>query len=97
MLATDYTGTVVEDTESLIKLGTTRCNKHGLEKPIYIIYTIDNSRIGFPNVGRLLNHMGVNSKRTGFAKRYMNPTKLYKKRYEFHYFDSFSPIMPPCQ
>jgi hypothetical protein len=27
---------------------------------------------------------------TGYVKKYMNPTKLYKGRYEFHYQDEFT-------
>ena len=27
---------------------------------------------------------------TGYVKKYMNPTKLYKSRYEFHYLNEFS-------
>ena len=27
---------------------------------------------------------------TGYVKKYMNPTKLYKGRFEFHYLDEFT-------
>jgi hypothetical protein len=27
---------------------------------------------------------------TGYVKKYMNPTKLYKGRYEFHYLNNFT-------
>ena len=39
-------------------------------------------------MSRYLGRKGITD--TGYVKKYMNPTKLYKGRYEFHYLDEFT-------
>ena len=47
----------------------------------------------FTTVSDLLAYLGLNTRDTAFVKKYMNPTKTYKKRYEFFYTEEFKGII----
>lgn len=52
---------------------------------------INNSALLFETVGDMLGFLGCKSTtRTGFVKKYINPTKLYKNKYEFYYEADFT-------
>ena len=60
--------------------------KSSLSKSIVLVDIKDNSALLFDTVSDLLAYLGIKSVTdTGFVKKYMNPRKLYKKQYEFHY------------
>nr|YP_009486102.1 hypothetical protein [Cantharellus lutescens]AWA82226.1 hypothetical protein [Cantharellus lutescens] len=51
--------------------------------------TILGTSLKFSTIKEMLAYLNIKSTgATGFVKRYMNPTKLYKNRYEFHYINS---------
>lgn len=47
----------------------------------------------FTTVSYLLAYLGLDTRATAFVKKYMNPTKLYKKRYEFYYSENFTGVI----
>lgn len=47
--------------------------------------TLENTTTLYESVSDLLVALGWNKSFTSFVKRYMNPTRLYKKRYKFYY------------
>ena len=52
---------------------------------------LNNTALLFSTVSGMMSYLGRKSVTdTGFVKNYMNPTKLYKGRYEFHYQDEFT-------
>lgn len=60
-------------------------------RAIVLVDVTNNSALLFDTVGDLLVFLGHKSTAdTGFVKDYMNPTKLYKKQYEFHYESDFT-------
>lgn len=60
-------------------------------KSIVLVDVKNNSALLFETVGDMLAFLGQKSiTDTGFVKSYMNPTKLYKKQYEFHYESDFT-------
>lgn len=55
-----------------------------------LVDTLKNTAIYYETVKLMLKDLGIKSTgATSFVKRYMNPTKLYKKQYEFYYADEF--------
>jgi hypothetical protein len=61
-----------------------------LSKSIVLVDVINNSALLFETVGDMSAFLGRKSiTDTGFVKKYMNPTKLYKNQYEFHYESDF--------
>jgi hypothetical protein len=52
---------------------------------------LNKSALVFDAVSNMSRYLGRNALTdTGYVKKYMNPTKLYKGRYEFHYQDEFT-------
>lgn len=52
---------------------------------------LDKSALVFNTVSDMSRYLGRNALTdTGYVKKYMNPTKLYKGRYEFHYQEEFT-------
>ena len=52
---------------------------------------LNNSALVFDTVSDMSRYLGRKALTdTGYVKKYMNPTKLYKSRYEFHYLNEFS-------
>ena len=50
----------------------------------------NKSALVFNTVSDMSRYLGRNALTdTGYVKNYMNPTKLYKGRYEFHYLEDF--------
>lgn len=80
-LESDYEGTTVEGPANLT-VNEEKAVKPG--KGIILVDTLLNTKTEFHSISALLEHIGVNPRSTSFVKRYMNPTKLYKGRYEFH-------------
>lgn len=59
-------------------------------KPIVLVDTLKGTALQYSSVKELLAVLGIKSTgTTGIVKRYMNPTRLYKGRYEFHYAKDF--------
>lgn len=53
---------------------------------IVLVDTVDNTALRFSTTKDLLLYLGHKSPQaTAFVKRYMNPPKLYKNRYQFVY------------
>ena len=81
-LDSDYEGTSVPGPTIL----TENENKPKSVKPgkgIILVDTLLNTETEFSSISALLEHIGVNPRATSFVKRYMNPTTLYKGRFEF--------------
>ena len=63
-------------------------------KGIVLVDTLSNTAVHYDTVKLMLMDLGLKSiGATGFVKRYMNPTKLYKQRYDFHYAVDFKGII----
>ena len=64
--------------------------KSSRSRSIVLVDTLKNNALLFETVSDMSRFLGRNStKDTGFVKKYMNPTKLYKGRYEFYYESDF--------
>lgn len=60
-------------------------------KSIVLVDVLNNNALLFETVGDMLGFLGLKSTSdTGFVKRYMNPTKLYKGQFEFYYESDFT-------
>lgn len=60
-------------------------------KSIVLVDVKHNGASVFDTVSDMMRFLGRKSVTdTGFVKKYMNPTKLYKGRYEFHYESDFT-------
>ena len=65
--------------------------KSSISKSIVLVDVLNNSALVFDTVSDMSRYLGRKSLTdTGYVKKYMNPTKLYKSRYEFHYLNEFS-------
>lgn len=65
--------------------------KSSRSRSIVLVDVINNSALVFNTVSDMSRYLGINAiTNTGYVKKYMNPTKLYKGRYEFHYQDDFT-------
>lgn len=61
---------------------------------IVLVDTVDNTALRFPTIKDLLLYLGHKSPQaTAFVKRYMNPPKLYKNRYQFVYEKDYKGII----
>ena len=59
-------------------------------KPIVLVDTVIGTAVEYSSIKELLSVLGIKSTgSTSIVKRYMNPTRLYKNRYEFHYAAEF--------
>jgi len=67
-----------------------KIQKSSINKAIVLKDIIENTAILFTIVSDLLFYLGLNTSFTSFVKRYMNPTKRYKGRYEFYYEKDFT-------
>ncbi len=68
-----------------LSLRRTPASSHNT-KAIVLVDTLNNTAVHFATIKLMLTDLGITSTgATGFVKRYMQPTKLYKQRYEFHY------------
>jgi hypothetical protein len=68
-------------------------HKSSRSKSIVLVDTLEKTAIQYETVSDLLTALGLNKSATSFVKRYMNPTKLYKNRYEFYYTEDFKGII----
>lgn len=60
-------------------------------RSIVLVDVLNSSAFVFDTVSDMSRYLGRNAiTNTGYVKEYMNPTKLYKGRYEFHYLDEFT-------
>ena len=65
--------------------------KSSISKSIVLVDVLNNSALVFDTVSDMSRYLGRKALTdTGYVKKYMNPTKLYKSRYEFHYLNEFS-------
>lgn len=65
--------------------------KSSRSRSIVLVDVLNDSALVFTTVSDLSRYLGRKTTGdTGFVKKYMNPTKLYKGRYEFHYQDEFT-------
>lgn len=65
--------------------------KSGRSRSIVLVDVLNKSALVFSTVSNMSRYIGRNALTdTGYVKKYMNPTKLYKGRYEFHYRDEFT-------
>ena len=65
--------------------------KSSISKSIVLVDVLNNSALVFDTVSDMSRYLGRKALTdTGYVKKYMNPTKLYKNRYEFHYLNEFS-------
>ncbi len=64
-------------------------------QPIVRVDTLNNNwAVKFDSVKLMLEDLGIKSTgATGMVKRYMNPTKLYKKQYEFYYLSEYKGVI----
>lgn len=60
-------------------------------RSIVLVDVLNQSALVFNTVSDMSRYLGRKALTdTGYVKKYMNPTKLYKGRYEFHYWDEFT-------
>jgi len=60
-------------------------------RPIVLRDVLNDSALVFNTVSDMSRYLGRNALTdTGYVKKYMNPTRLYKGRYEFHYLDEYT-------
>ncbi len=64
-----------------------------LNRSIVLVDNLKNTALEFTTISDLLAYLGLNTKDTAFVKKYMNPTKLYKKRYMFYYSEDFTGVI----
>ena len=65
--------------------------KSSRSRSIVLVDVLNQSALVFETVSDMSKYLGRNALTdTGYVKKYMNPTKLYKGRYEFHYQDGFT-------
>jgi hypothetical protein len=65
--------------------------KSSRSRSIVLVDVLNKSALVFDAVSNMSRYLGRNALTdTGYVKKYMNPTKLYKGRYEFHYQDEFT-------
>lgn len=64
-----------------------------LNRSIVLVDNLEKTALEFTTVSDLLAYLGLNTRDTAFVKKYMNPTKTYKKRYEFFYTEEFKGII----
>ena len=65
--------------------------KSRLSRSIVLVDVLNQSALVFNTVSDLSKYLGRKSlTNTAYVKNYMNPTKLYKGRYEFHYQNEFT-------
>lgn len=65
--------------------------KSSRSRSIVLVDVLNNSALVFNTVADMSRHLGRYAvTNTAYVKSYMNPTKLYKGRYEFHYKDDFT-------
>ena len=65
--------------------------KSSRSRSIVLVDVLNQSALVFETVSDMSKYLGRNALTdTGYVKKYMNPTKLYKGRYEFHYQDEFT-------
>lgn len=58
---------------------------------IVLVDVLNQSALVFNTVSDMSRYLGRKAlTNTGYVKKYMNPTKLYKGRYEFYYLDDFT-------
>lgn len=64
--------------------------KSSISKSIVLVDVVNQSALVFKTVSDMSRYLGRKALTdTGYVKKYMNPTKLYKGRYEFHYLEDF--------
>lgn len=65
--------------------------KSSRSKSIVLVDVLNGSALLFNTVSDMSRYLGRKALTdTGYVKIYMNPTKLYKGRYEFHYLEEFT-------
>ena len=65
--------------------------KSSISRSIVLVDVLNQSALVFNTVSDMSRYLGRNALTdTGYVKKYMNPTKLYKGRYEFHYRNEFT-------
>jgi len=65
--------------------------KSSRSRSIVLVDVLNKSALVFNTVSDMSKYLGRNAiTDTGYVKKYMNPTKLYKGRYEFYYQDEFT-------
>ena len=79
------------DTTGRISARSGERNKSSRSRSIVLVDVSDSSALVFKTVSDLLRYLGRKTVTdTGFVKGYMNPTRLYKGRYEFHYLEDYT-------
>ena len=79
------------DTTGRISARPGERNKSSRSRSIVLVDVLDSSALVFKTVSDLLRYLGRKTVTdTGFVKGYMNPTRLYKGRYEFHYLEDYT-------
>lgn len=72
----------------------TERKKSSKSRSIVLVDTLNNTALLFDTVADMMRFLGRKSVTdTGFVKKYMNPTKLYKGQYEFHFESDFTGII----
>jgi hypothetical protein len=62
-----------------------------LSRSIVLVDVLNQSALVFNKVSDMSRYLGRKALTdTGYVKKYMNPTKLYKGRYEFHYQNEYT-------
>lgn len=65
--------------------------KSSISRSIVVVDVLNHSALVFNTVSDMSKYLGRNALTdTGYVKKYMNPTKLYKGRYEFHYKEEYT-------
>lgn len=65
--------------------------KSSRSRSIVLVDVLNQSALVFNTVSDMSRYLGRKALTdTGYVKKYMNPTKLYKGRYEFYYLDEFT-------
>nr|AVD96792.1 GIY-YIG homing endonuclease [Ophiostoma novo-ulmi subsp. novo-ulmi] len=79
------------DISSRIGARSVERTKSSLSKSIVLVDTLNNNSLVFDTVSDMSKYLGRKAlSDTGYVKKYMNPIKLYKGRYEFHYLKDYS-------
>lgn len=82
------------DLKGRIGARTTERKKSSRSKPIVLVDVLNNTALLFYTVSDMSRYLGRKALTdTGYVKKYMNPTKLYKDRYEFYYESDYTGVI----
>lgn len=82
------------DLKGRIGTRTTERKKSSRSKAIVLVDVLNNTALLFDTVSDMSRYLGRKALTdTGYVNKYMNPTKLYKNRYEFYYESDYTGVI----